>query len=266
MQLRPRSDARGGSCCCGTGGPSGTRSAARRATPTSRSTRSACAQAARAAELLATYEPAFVWSSDLARARQTAEALAALTGHEIGARPAAARVRRRCPAGHDVRRVRGGVPGVLSRASAPASTSSVPGAEITADSVGERMLAVLERRDQAVGERRDRRSSSVMARHCATGILAFFGVPRTTRRPRRRRARCSAGMANCAWTVLEQHRDRGWQIVDYNAQTLPEPVSLRRLTASTMNGPRRRSHAVRFNEPAAVRPGRRGRAWRAGRR
>ena len=35
-----------------------------------------------------------------------------------------------------------------------------------------------------------------------------------------------AGMANCAWAVLEHHRDRGWQIIDYNAQTLPEPHSL----------------------------------------
>jgi probable phosphoglycerate mutase len=35
-----------------------------------------------------------------------------------------------------------------------------------------------------------------------------------------------AGMSNGAWAVLEQHRDRGWQIIDYNATTLPEPLDL----------------------------------------
>ncbi len=41
------------------------------------------AQAARAAPFLATYEPAFVWSSDLARARETAEEIVALTGRGL---------------------------------------------------------------------------------------------------------------------------------------------------------------------------------------
>ncbi len=31
-----------------------------------------------------------------------------------------------------------------------------------------------------------------------------------------------AGMANCAWTVLEEHPDRGWQVIDFNAQSLPD--------------------------------------------
>ena len=50
-------------------------------------------------------------------------------------------------------------------------------------------------------------------------MLAFFGVPLALRE-------MLAGMSNCAWTVLEQHHAYGWQIVDYNARTLPEPVSL----------------------------------------
>jgi len=44
-----------------------------------------------------------------------------------------------------------------------------------------------------------------------TGVLAFFGA----------QGEMLAGMANCAWTVLEERAGRGWQIVDYNAQTLP---------------------------------------------
>jgi hypothetical protein len=35
-----------------------------------------------------------------------------------------------------------------------------------------------------------------------------------------------AGMSSCAWAVLEQHRDRGWHIIDDNATTLPEPLEL----------------------------------------
>jgi hypothetical protein len=50
-----------------------------------------------------------------------------------------------------------------------------------------------------------------------TGLLAFFGIPMQSRK-------MLAGMANCAWTVLHQHHHYGWQIVDYNAQTLPEPI------------------------------------------
>jgi len=52
-----------------------------------------------------------------------------------------------------------------------------------------------------------------------TGIMAFFGVPVEIRE-------MLAGMSNGAWTVVEQHHAYGWQIVDYNAQNLPEPVSL----------------------------------------
>jgi probable phosphoglycerate mutase len=52
-----------------------------------------------------------------------------------------------------------------------------------------------------------------------TGLVAFFGVPEQLRE-------MLAGMANCAWAVLEQHHNRGWQIIDYNAQTLPEPLEL----------------------------------------
>ena len=51
------------------------------------------------------------------------------------------------------------------------------------------------------------------------GLLALFDVPQHARE-------MLGGMANCAWAVLEEHRDRGWQIVDYNAQTLPPPLEL----------------------------------------
>ena len=52
-----------------------------------------------------------------------------------------------------------------------------------------------------------------------SGLLAFMGVPET-------HAEMLAGMANCAWAVLELRGGRGWQIIDYNARTLPEPVEI----------------------------------------
>ncbi len=182
------------------------------------------AQAARAAELLATYQPAFVWSSDLKRARQTAEALTALIGHEpvldrrlreydVGARQGMTRDE-----------FREAFPEVFARYFAGEDVS-VPGQEVTAD-VRARMLAVLEDATQAVAEGQ----TGVVVGHGAalrTGILAFFGVSEDdSPTPAGRRAEMLAGMANCAWTVLEQHPSYGWQIVDYNAQNLPEPVSL----------------------------------------
>ncbi len=93
----------------------------------------------------------------------------------------------------------------------------IPGAETLVD-VRDRMLAVLTEAAELLqpGE------TGILVGHGAslrTGLLAFFGVPLELRE-------MLAGMSNCAWTVLEQHHTYGWQIVDYNAQTLPEPVDL----------------------------------------
>ncbi|MEX5262379.1 histidine phosphatase family protein, partial [Kocuria sp. CPCC 205263] len=89
----------------------------------------------------------------------------------------------------------------------------VPGAELPSE-VDERMVAVL--RDAA--EALDEGATGVLVGHGAalrSGVPAFFDAP-----PRLREM--FAGMANCAWTVLEEHPQRGWQVVDYNARTLPD--------------------------------------------
>jgi probable phosphoglycerate mutase len=173
-------------------------------------------QAERAAAKLATYGPAFVWSSDLARARETAERLVSLTGNElvldkrlreydVGARQGMtfAEFRDAFPdlydaymAGHDVR---------------------VPGAELTSE-VCERMVAVLDDAAAAVGEGQ----TGIIVGHGAslrTGLLAWFDVPSRLRD-------LVGGLSNCAWAVLERRTDRGWQIIEYNAQHLPEPLPL----------------------------------------
>jgi len=175
------------------------------------------AQARRAAEFLASYEPVFVWSSDLARARETAQELVSLTGQELVLDK---RLRE-----YDVGDRQGltwaefldAYPDLVAAYTAHTGDVRVPGAESTTE-VRERMVAVLREAAEAVQPG----ATGVLVGHGAslrTGVLAFFGVPTELRE-------LLAGMANCAWTVLEQHTAYGWQIVDYNAQTLPEPVHL----------------------------------------
>ena len=76
-----------------------------------------------------------------------------------------------------------------------------------------------------------------MAPSLRTGLLAFLGVPGS-------HGEMLAGMANCAWAVLELRGGRGWQIIDYNARTLPEPVEIADDPARSVpeiSGDRRRS-------------------------
>ncbi|HYO33668.1 MAG TPA: histidine phosphatase family protein [Nocardioidaceae bacterium] len=174
------------------------------------------AQAQRAAQSLATYEPSFVWSSDLARARETAEPIAAATGRSVLLDK---RLRE-----YDVG-VRQGLtfpefeekfPELFADITANRRVT-VPGAEVD-DEVAQRMIAALSDAVAALGPQ----DTGVVVGHGAslrTGLLAFFGVPPELRE-------MVAGMANCAWTVLEEHRHRGWQIMVYNAETMPEPLNL----------------------------------------
>ena len=174
------------------------------------------AQAERAAPFLASYEPAFIWSSDLARASQTAGFLAALTGQQV------VLDERLREFGVGVRQ--GLTFGQFQQAfpelfvdNRLAGAARVPGAEEASD-VRERMVGVLSAAAEAL---RDGETGVLVGHGAAlrTGLLAFFGVPPELRE-------MLAGMANCAWTVLEQHHHRGWQIIDYNAQTLPGPLEL----------------------------------------
>jgi broad specificity phosphatase PhoE len=179
------------------------------------------AQAERAAPFLASYEPAFIWSSDLARASQTADCLAALTDQPVvldaRLREFGVGVRQ----GMTFEQFQQAFPELFldARQSANEQTPArrVPGAEDAAE-VRERMVAVLTEAAETVVEGQ----TGVLVGHGAamrTGLLAFFGAPPELRE-------MLAGMSNCAWTVLEQHSSRGWQIIDYNAQTLPEPLEL----------------------------------------
>ena len=184
------------------------------------------AQAKRAAALLATYDPDFVWSSDLLRARQTAGELVALTGHELVLDKRLREYDVGDRQGMTRDQFRETYPELYERYLTGADDIRVPGSEVT-EEVRVRMLAVIEDAVDAVPEG----GTGVLVGHGAslrTGLLAFFGVDANNGEPTPagQRREMLAGMANCAWTVLECHPSYGWQIVDYNARNLPEPVSL----------------------------------------
>ncbi len=174
------------------------------------------AQARRAAQFLASYEPNFVWSSDLARARETAVELVALTGQEIvlDKRLREVDVGRR--EGLTFEDFREAMPRLFDRFMA-GEPEAVPGAESKAQ-VAERMLRVMHDAVAALGDG----ETGILVGHGAAlrmGTLAFFDLPAS-------HSELLAGMSNCAWAVLDDRAGRGWQIVDYNAQTLPPPLEL----------------------------------------
>jgi len=174
------------------------------------------AQAARAAQFLAAYEPTFVWSSDLARARETAAELGTVTGQELVFDERLREVDVGAREGLTFEEFRDSMPDLFRRFMA-GEPEAVPGAESKAE-VAERMLAVL--RDAVAAL--DDGQTGVLVGHGAAlrmGTLAFFDLPPSHHE-------LLAGMSNCAWAVLDDRAGRGWQIVDYNAQTLPAPLEL----------------------------------------
>jgi broad specificity phosphatase PhoE len=171
-------------------------------------------QADRAARLLATVPPDAIVSSDMARAKETAEQLSALTGvpfrvdeglretfagdwqglltSEIlaqdGARLGAWR------AGADVR----------------------PGGGETRSEIADRAEASLYR---ALTEVPDA-GVLVLVTHGGTAralIGRLLGLPVVS-------WQVLGGLANCSWSVLEEWGERSWRLTEHNAGTLPEPV------------------------------------------
>ncbi|RJU00281.1 histidine phosphatase family protein [Arthrobacter frigidicola] len=173
-------------------------------------------QARRAANLLAKLKPQFIWSSDLERARHTADELARLTGletvHDKRLREYDVGIRQGTTFGE----FRQQHPDI-HRKFFTEENYRVPGAELPSE-VNDRMKTVM--REAALALRDG--GTGVLVGHGAalrSGLMAFFDAPVHLRE-------MFAGMANCAWTVLEEHADRGWQIVDYNARTLPDSSSM----------------------------------------
>jgi glucosyl-3-phosphoglycerate phosphatase len=175
------------------------------------------AQARRAAPQLATYEPVFIRTSDLRRARQTAEELAALTGldlqPDVRLREFDVGVRQ----GMTFAEFRQAFPEEYAAwASHPREDVRLQGAE-SGTQVAGRMTAALRDAAEAVTPG----GTGVVVGHGASlrvGLVAFLGLPPDL-------WGVLYGMSNCAWAVLEDS-DSGWRLLDYNAKTLPEPLDL----------------------------------------
>lgn len=168
-------------------------------------------QAQEAAKLLVAFKPRFIWSSDLERARHTAAELARLTGLEPVLDKRLREYHVGIREGTTFGEFRQQHPDVHRRFFAE-ENYRVPGAELPSE-VNQRMKTVM--MEAAVALQGG--GTGVLVGHGAalrSGLLAFFDAPAHMRE-------MFAGMANCAWTVLEEHPDRGWQIIDFNAQTLP---------------------------------------------
>ena len=178
------------------------------------------AQARRAAPMLARLEPALIASSDLARARDTAAALAEVTGLPVRTDT-------------DLRETNGGsfqgLTGAEIQARFPDDWASWasgnphhrnPGGGESRADVAARMLAAVLRAADEVGD-----GLAVLATHGGAARLAvaqLIGLPLE-------RVGSLGVISNTAWTILERRHGPQvdqWVLVEHNARTLPQPVTI----------------------------------------
>jgi glucosyl-3-phosphoglycerate phosphatase len=170
-------------------------------------------QAREAAARLASLRPVAIWSSDLARARETAEALAELTGLPI-------RLDTRLREAH--LGVRQGLTMAESRSRYPEEWARwdageqvrFPGAEIEHE-VADRIRSVM---CDAAAELGPAQLAVLVSHGVAMrlGVCRFLDLPQTN-------WKSFSGFSNAAWALLEEGQ-RGWRLMEYNAGSLPEPL------------------------------------------
>jgi glucosyl-3-phosphoglycerate phosphatase len=174
------------------------------------------AQADRAARLRASLEPAAIVSSDLLRARDTAESLARLVRLDVGLDP---RLRETYGGGWQGRTV-----SELSALDRDVYAAWRSGADVAAGG-GERRTEVAARVCPAIIEALaavPAGGTLVVVTHggsarAAIGTLLDLPLDRWA---------VVGGLANCCWSVLEGagRGAGGWRLVEHNAGSLPERV------------------------------------------
>lgn len=179
-------------------------------------------QAREAATRLASLRPSLIVSSDLSRARCTAEELASRTGLDVHLDPRLREVHLGSREGHTIEEVQRRWPEIWYAWTHGEVPPPAPGGE-TEDEVADRASAAL--RDVAAalapGE------TGVVVAHggsLRSGMWRFLGLPLE-------HSRALAGMSNCAWNLLQQTLSEHWQLVEFNAGTLPEPLLTDELAA-----------------------------------
>lgn len=171
------------------------------------------AQAAEAASRLASLQPVRIISSDLSRARDTATALADLTGLTV-------------ETDERLREMNFGIREGKTQAEAveqfpepmrlwlAGKDVAMPGGESYAQAA-QRFAAAL----MSITDAMAPHDTTVVVAHGAVlrvGTLCFLGIP-----PKHWSS--FGGFNNCSWAVLERRR-RGWVMAEWNAGQLPEPV------------------------------------------
>jgi glucosyl-3-phosphoglycerate phosphatase len=163
-------------------------------------------QAARAARYLAAMKPHAIFSSDLSRASETADALARLTGLPV-------------QLDKDLRE-RGG--GSWEGKTADEIRSQFPEAFASwAPADGETAAAVADRSSLAMERIADSLPGGSLAVVVSHGGALGFGAARLLGIPDDLRAIGPFG--NCCWSVISRRLGR-WRLLEHNVGILPEPV------------------------------------------
>ena len=173
-------------------------------------------QAARAAAALAALEPAVLWSSDLSRARDTAGALADLTGLRVT-------TDRRLREIH-VGTWEGLLGEDVDRVDPEASRRLRAGEDVRRSATGESPTEVGTRVAAALRDLADAAPDGSTVVAASHGLAGRVGVAELVGLPPENR-RLLGGLSNCAWVSVDRHRsDRYWRIEQYNV-TAPEPTT-----------------------------------------
>ncbi len=167
------------------------------------------AQAAAAARVLVSLDPVRLWSSDLARARQSVAPLAAATGIEPETLPALREYDVGTRTGLTFDEFEAAFPDEYAAWIAGNESLTVPGAESTSD-VRARIVPAMRACLDALGPG----ETGVVVTHGAAlrvGVAGLLGWPD-------RLDETLAGMDNCGWLWLREHTRFGHlQLASYNA-------------------------------------------------
>lgn len=174
-------------------------------------------QARAAAARLASLQPVRILSSDLERARDTAEELSRVSGVPVELDERLREMNFGEREGLTWRESWDRFP-ELMKAMLEDREERFPGAELHAEA-GARLSEAL---GEALETLEDEQTLVVVAHGAVlrVGACTFLGFPEAT-------WRTFAGLSNCSWIALEQispaHGTR-WRLTEWNAGTLPEPV------------------------------------------